>query len=64
MGSNEIEDGARHLNEIERLIDEYNKSETQAPLRKPNLKVVITGTNMGYRRNDGVYVIPIGCLKD
>lgn len=23
-----------------------------------------TGTEYGYRRDDGVYVIPIGCLKD
>ena len=34
------------------------------PLRLPDLKIVITGTEYGYRREDGVFVIPIGCLKD
>ena len=34
-------------------------------LRKSSdLKIVVTGTQYGYRRPDGVYVIPIGCLKD
>ena len=27
-------------------------------------KNVITGTSFTYRREDGVFVIPIGCLKD
>ena len=36
----------------------------QCPLRLPDLKLVITGTKYGYRRDDGVFVIPIGCLKD
>ena len=26
--------------------------------------IVLTGTEYGYRRDDGVLVIPIGCLKD
>jgi len=30
----------------------------------PDLKKVITGTQYGYRRPDGVFVIPIGCLKN
>ena len=32
--------------------------------RLPDLKIVITGTQYGYRREDGVFVIPLGCLKD
>lgn len=50
--------------EIERLIKEYNEKEKQMPLRLPDLKIAITGTEYGYRREDGVFVIPIGCLKD
>ena len=64
LGSNEIEEGASHLNEIERLIAEYNSSEKQVPLRLPDLKIVLTGTLFGYKREDGVFVIPIGCLKN
>ncbi len=64
LGSHEIDEGAKHLNEIERLIKEYNKTEKQCPMRLPNLKIIITGTQFGYKRDDGVLVIPIGCLKD
>lgn len=64
LGSKEIDDGAAHLNEIEKLVKEYNLKEKQCPLRLPDLKIVITGTQYGYKRDDGVYVIPIGCLRD
>jgi len=62
--NNDIEEGAKHLCEIERLIKEHNEKEKQVPLRLPDLKIVITGTQYGYKREDGVLVIPIGCLKD
>ena len=29
----------------------------------PSFLMVITGTEFGYKRDDGVYVVPIGCLK-
>ena len=64
LGAKQIEDGAKHLLEIERLINQYNQKEKQCPLRLPDLKIVITGTEYGYKRPDGVFVIPIGCLKD
>ena len=64
LGAKQIEEGAKHLLEIERLIDQYNQKEKQCPLRLPDLKIVITGTEYGYRRPDGVFIIPIGCLKD
>ena len=64
LGESEVEEGAKHLCEIERLILEYNKKESQCPIRLPDLKLVITGTQYGYRREDGVFVVPIGCLKD
>lgn len=64
LGSKDIDDGAKHLNEIERLVSEYNKKEKQTKLRLPDLKIVITGTQYAYKREDGVCVVPIGCLKD
>ena len=63
IGANEIDDGAAHLLEIERLIKEYNKNEEQVPLRLPDLKIVVTGTQFGMKREDGVYIIPLACLK-
>ena len=64
LGESEVEEGASHLREIERLVREKNKSESQCPLPPPALKLVITGTQYGYRREDGVLVVPIGCLRD
>ena len=64
LGSFEIEEGARHILEIERLIKEHNIKDDKNPIRLPDLKIVLTGTKYGYKREDGVLVIPIGCLKD
>lgn len=63
LGSSEIEQGAAHLLEIKRLVAARNKTESQCPLREPDLLAVITGGEMAYTRPDGVHVIPIGCLK-
>lgn len=64
VGSREIEEGAEHLLKIKRLIQEYNKTEKQVPLREPNLLIILTGGSMAYTRPDGVKVIPLACLKD
>jgi len=64
LGQAQVEEAAKHLNEMEGLIGKYNEGEEQVPLRMPDLKVVVTGTGLCYRRDDGVYVIPIGCLRD
>ena len=64
LGSADIEEGAHHLIAIENLVKEYNKKEPQCKLRLPDLKLVITGTQYGYKREDSVYVVPIGCLKN
>lgn len=64
LGSKEIEEGAGHLKEIKRLVQEHNKVEKQIKLREPDLMMVITGGHMAYTRPDGVKVIPLACLKD
>ena len=64
LGSGDIDEGAKHLCEIERLIKIYNEKEKQCPLRIPDLKIVVTGGKYGYKREDGAFVLPIGCLKD
>ncbi len=64
LGANEVDAGAKHLLEIERLVKAYNETEKQCPMRLPDLKIIITGTQYGYMREDGVMVIPIGCLKN
>jgi uncharacterized protein len=64
LGQTEIEKGAEHLCEIENLIKKHNECESQSKIKLPDLKLIITGTQYGYRRPDGVFVIPLGCLKN
>lgn len=63
LGSSEIEEGAKHLLEIRNLIREYNKTEKQCPLAEPDLLMVITGSAMGYTRDDGVHIVPVSAMK-
>jgi hypothetical protein len=63
LGSREIEEGAAHLVELKQLIQNVN-AEKRTRLREPDLLIVITGGEMAYTRNDGVKIVPIGCLRD
>ena len=64
LGSREIEEGAKHLLEIKRLVTERNKAGKKTIFREPDLLIVLTGGEMAYTREDGVKVIPIGCMND
>lgn len=64
LGQNEVDKAAEHLCQIENKIKKYNNENPEKAVSLPNLKIIITGTQYGYRRDDGVFVIPIGCLKD
>ena len=63
LGSNEIEEGANHLTRLHNLIVEHNRNEKQVPIAEPDLKIVLTGGQYGYTREDGVHVIPLPCLR-
>ncbi len=63
LGSKEIEEGASHLIELKRLIQEHNKKEKQVPLREPDLLIILTGGHMAYTRPDGVKIIPLATLR-
>lgn len=57
----EIKLGANKLDEVAaNLIKLKNKVDVK---QKPSFLAIITATNYGYKREDGVYVVPIGCLK-
>lgn len=64
LGSRDIEEGAKHLIELKNLVKEKNEKEKQMTLRLPDLLIILTGGELAYTREDGVKVIPIGCLKD
>lgn len=57
LGSREIEDGARHLIELSHKIDTDKVGE-------PSFLMVVTGGEFAYRREDGVFVVPLACLKN
>lgn len=57
-GERAIEAGAASLQALGGKID-------TAKMKSPAFLMVLTGTgDFAYRRADGVYVVPIGCLKD
>jgi len=64
LGSRDIEEGAKHLNELTNLLKEKKKNNEHLSLRIPDVLIVLTGGEFAYKRDDGVLVIPIGCLKD
>ena len=45
------------------LIKLRDKTDSEK-MNPPSVLAVITATGMAYRRRDGVYVIPLSCLKD
>ena len=57
MGSNEEEKTA------ERLI-KFKKSVNTEKMGEPSFLAIVTATKIAYQRGDGVWVIPLGCLKD
>lgn len=56
LGIGQIDDGAKTLLKFFQKIDTTRCGE-------PTFLAVITATGSGYRRDDGVYVLPIGTLK-
>ncbi|NLN51080.1 MAG: ATP-binding protein [Acholeplasmataceae bacterium] len=60
-GAIEIKLGAKQIDEAAKnLLKLANKVDIR---QKPSFLAVVTATQYGYKRDDGVYVIPIGCLK-
>lgn len=64
LGSKQIEEAAKHLLEVVNLIRKANESRTQHKLKEPDLLMILTGGEIAYTREDGIKIIPIGCLKD
>lgn len=57
-GEKNIEEGAENLKTLASKID-------TTKMKAPSFLMVLTGTSKyAIRRKDGVYVVPIGCLKD
>ncbi|MBP5525277.1 MAG: ATP-binding protein [Paludibacteraceae bacterium] len=53
-----IEEGAKTLNKFESLIDTKK-------MNGPSFKMILTAVgSLAYKREDGIYVVPIDCLKN
>jgi predicted AAA+ superfamily ATPase len=63
LGSRQIEEGAEHLLALQNLIRKYNTAES-VKIREPEFLTIITGGEMASRRKDGIYIIPVGCLRE
>ena len=57
LGSKEIDEAAANLIKLRDMIDTER-------MRPPEFLMILTATQYGYQRPDGVYVVPIGCLKN
>lgn len=57
LGNKQIEEAAKNLLVLKAKIDEDKMGQA-------SFLMVITGGQYAYRRNDGVLVVPIGCLKN
>ena len=57
LGNKQIEEAARNLVVLKAKIDEDKMGQA-------SFLMVLTGGQYAYRRNDGVLVVPIGCLKN
>lgn len=57
-GESLIEEGVTTLKKLNGKLD-------TSKMKKPSFLMILTGIgNYAYRRPDGIYVVPIGCLKD
>ncbi|MEI8216330.1 MAG: DUF4143 domain-containing protein [Eubacteriales bacterium] len=57
LGGSGIDEAAQNLLSLKNKID-------TGRMKSPSFMMVLTGTDFAYKREDGVYVVPIGCLKD
>ena len=56
MGPKEFDIASENLFKLKERID-LDK------MQPPSFLMILTATNIGYKREDGVQVVPIGCLN-
>ena len=62
LGDKDIEKGAENLLKLKKLINKQrDKGKIHIP--EPTFLAVVTGDDIALKRDDGVYVLPIGVLK-
>ena len=57
LGNKQIEEAVTHLLALKSKINEEKMGEA-------SFLMILTGGQYAYQRKDGIWVVPIGCLKD
>lgn len=57
LGGDDVEKGAKNLLKLKENIDTDR-------MRPPSFMMILTAEGYAYRRDDGIFSIPIGCLKN
>lgn len=63
-GAIEIKLGAGHIEEAANNLLKFKDRVDESKCGEPSFLMVLTGTNYSYKRDDGVYVVSIGTLKN
>ena len=63
-GTEHIKEGIVYLEKFNKLINEHNSKNLNSVIPLPTLRVIITDDKYGYLTREGIYIIPIGCLRD
>lgn len=64
LGTQKIQEGIKNLLEVKKLIQDYNSVAEHIKMQEPTFLMVITGHGLATKTEEGVYVVPISCLKD
>jgi predicted AAA+ superfamily ATPase len=57
MGASEIEDASENLLKLKKTVDTEKMNE-------PSFLMVLTGTEYAFQMKNGIWVVPLGCLKN
>jgi predicted AAA+ superfamily ATPase len=63
-GAIEVKLGQKQIEEASANLLKLREKINTDKMREPSLLMVLTGGEYAYRRKDGVFVVPIGCLKN
>ena len=63
-GAIEIKMGSREEDLAANNLIKFKKSVNTEKMGEPSFLAVITASQIAYQRDDGVWIIPLGCLKD
>ncbi len=64
LGDAFVDEGVKNLVKLKNLIKEHNQEDKTSKIAEPDILMIITGGQHAYTTEEGVIVVPIGCLKD